>query len=271
MSLYPIIVLPAHAGMVPSNARRRQPGKGAPRARGDGPATTSARLGVDVCSPRTRGWSHPCRLRRSRRHVLPAHAGMVPGTRKVRRLRCGAPRARGDGPPRGRAWRAGAPCSPRTRGWSRPGRRSPMTDQSAPRARGDGPSSSRSRRKWRKCSPRTRGWSSAHERWARPRGVLPAHAGMVPRHPRHHTRRQRAPRARGDGPGSSSACSGSWQCSPRTRGWSRALQCLNESAGVLPAHAGMDPRPRRTPRLAAGAPRAREDGPDQPSCRGQAT
>src|SRR5690606_2474563 len=98
MSLYPIIVLPAHAGMVPSNARRRQPGKGAPRARGDGPATTSARLGVDVGSPRTRGWSRERAKFADYGAVLPAHAGMVPlaAERGARAPR--APRARGDGP-----------------------------------------------------------------------------------------------------------------------------------------------------------------------------
>ena len=112
-------VLPAHAGMVPTRTEIPD----------DRPE----------CSPRTRGWSLLVAVEAEVAEVLPAHAGMVLRPRAMGAAAGGAPRARGDGPSPPTASHPKATCSPRTRGWSRPGRRSPMTDQSAPRARGDGP------------------------------------------------------------------------------------------------------------------------------------
>ena len=50
-------LLPAHAGMVPTISVTGTLTDAAPRARGDGPAQTRARIQGVGCSPRTRGWS----------------------------------------------------------------------------------------------------------------------------------------------------------------------------------------------------------------------
>ena len=71
-------VLPAHAGMVPKQPKRRESTTRAPRARGDGPANPLSGTGGF--------W------------VLPAHAGMVPVRGSCPRRISRAPRARGDGP-----------------------------------------------------------------------------------------------------------------------------------------------------------------------------
>ena len=195
-----VSVLPAHAGMVPAGAHPPSRGRGAPRARGDGPETNAIVTFELRCSPRTRGWSLGDLAGHLMTSVLPAHAGMVPRTRSTRRWARRAPRARGDGPIRTPSAAPGRRCSPRTRGWShhladlvREGRVLPAHAgmvpppswrrsgrSSAPRARGDGPPRCVTASSNKACSPRTRGWSPAVR--ARPGAapVLPAHAGMVP-------------------------------------------------------------------------------------------
>ncbi|SHK39378.1 hypothetical protein SAMN05421803_11916 [Nocardiopsis flavescens] len=112
------VLLPAHAGMVPSWRVHCWSQYPAPRARGDGPGLRFTVYCWRVCSPRTRGWSRGIRGGEERKALLPAHAGMVPATSAGRRRWPSAPRARGDGP-RGLTDSADdLDCSPRTRGWS---------------------------------------------------------------------------------------------------------------------------------------------------------
>ena len=91
-------MLPAHAGMVPAADRHVSIHVGAPRARGDGPASRACRAYSHACSPRTRGWSPQLARELHQPPVLPAHAGMVPVIRPCTCCACCAPRARGDGP-----------------------------------------------------------------------------------------------------------------------------------------------------------------------------
>ena len=196
-------LLPAHAGMVPARqARLPRPGP-APRARGDGPEAAIRTPAMTTCSPRTRGWSPAHQQEVIAAHLLPAHAGMVPGQRPYRPGGRSAPRARGDGPVAPSRRCRSASCSPRTRGWSQggAGRRQelallpahagmvPCADpprrpqRPAPRARGDGPLSRRPTTPPADCSPRTRGWSRPSESARRGSLLLPAHAGMIPSGP----------------------------------------------------------------------------------------
>src|SRR5207248_595780 len=113
-----VMLLPAYAGMVPTrNSAVWSPGA-APRVRGDGPVRGGASGPGGACSPRTRGWSPPtapnpslgnCAPRTrgwsqpqpggdGRGGLLPAYAGMVPGTGSRYRRPHPAPRVRGDGP-----------------------------------------------------------------------------------------------------------------------------------------------------------------------------
>ncbi|SEE60838.1 hypothetical protein SAMN05428939_8119 [Streptomyces sp. TLI_105] len=172
-------LLPAHAGMVPRCASPAGPTCSAPRARGDGPQRdTRRRLGVfcsrargdgpgmqaalvgfPACSSRTRGWSPPARPRAARLLLLPAHAGMVPSSRRMTGVPAAAPRARGDGPNLVVICGPRLSCSPHMRGWSYalpclsvqkallPAHAgivprlwpTPSPTSSAPRARGGGP------------------------------------------------------------------------------------------------------------------------------------
>ncbi len=276
-----LTVLPAHAGMVPGKPRCLGVRGRAPRARGDGPLHGGVDAPPTRCSPRTRGWSQPSQPGAHHGQVLPAHAGMVPAPPPALHDVPGAPRARGDGPhghPRNGPPRT---CSPRTRGWSLPSvpgrlsgqvlpahagmvpsdRGNPTRPVSAPRARGDGPQGRATESLSLRCSPRTRGWSPALGPVHGLEHVLPAHAGMVPPWPPRHPARAGAPRARGDGPHRLGMSASADRCSPRTRGWSRHVPQAAVLAQVLPAHAGMVPRPPSTKPPARCAPRARGDGP----------
>ncbi len=245
------------------------------------PGGRSPRASPSGCSPRTRGWSPAGHHSASGSYLLPAHAGMVPSPAPSGALRTAAPRARGDGPEGAGPDGQGIDCSPRTRGWSPRRRvtgpgcgllpahagmvppcrttRGPPT--TAPRARGDGPGTPYPRAKDAVCSPRTRGWSRPHGRHPHPDPLLPAHAGMAPRHSRFMPHPGPAPRARGDGPVPTAVSSASSSCSPRTRGWSRRDEQQPGVTGLLPAHAGMVPSGSSSSRGPRPAPRARGDGP----------
>ncbi len=195
-------VVPAHAGVVPPTGRSSSAWGCGPRARGGGPAGKNLLVRGAPWSPRTRGWSLQDRASYDCDRVVPAHAGVVLcATSGTARPLCG-PRARGGGPgppppqPSAPLW------SPRTRGWSRGaghrrvgvgvvpahagvvpggcGARARLAG--GPRARGGGPHSAipiRTRELW---SPRTRGWSPGCPHGWPPAQVVPAHAGVVPRH-----------------------------------------------------------------------------------------
>ncbi len=274
-------VLPARAGMVRGWSRCCRTWCRAPRSRGDGPASAVAFTARFTCSPLARGWSRCLLLRDPRQSVLPARAGMVPGSTHWLAALPRAPRSRGDGPVSVNTGGGGSKCSPLARGWSQrdrepvplervlparagmvpsvPAARRPS--HRAPRSRGDGPGlcSPHSCRQW--CSPLARGWSRL-ARHARDRElVLPARAGMVPSCGRTCRRGTGAPRSRGDGPLSESVSSFRGECSPLARGWSRGGvgEVLHEP--VLPARAGMVPSSSPPTPPSPCAPRSRGDGP----------
>ncbi len=116
-----------------------------------------------------------------------------------------------------------------------------QVNKCAPRARGDGPLLPDVKERLLECSPRPRGWSVSPGGNRRKRSVLPAPAGMVRARQRRSRTAGRAPRARGDGPGSCTGTATAAWCSPRPRGWSGR----SAPAGT---------------RLSS-APRARGDGP----------
>ena len=71
-------LLPAHAGVVPARTTPASTARPAPRARGGGPVIDSNAPLTRDCSPRTRGWSQLDAVADLDRHLLPAHAGVVP-------------------------------------------------------------------------------------------------------------------------------------------------------------------------------------------------
>ena len=201
--------------------RARSTGLRVPRARGDGPYTSSNGDLPYRCSPRTRGWtadmcwslSTRCRVPRARGDgpldwtglhglpgVFPAHAGMDRLEGNHCRDWCRVPRARGDGPCLGSETTPGRSVFPAHAGMDR-------------------------------LDPPRRAVNGC---------VFPAHAGMDRCPGCSPPSLPRVPRARGDGPYSFHSTPLLTRCSPRTRGWTDMADGDAYLRLVVPAHAGMD-------------------------------
>ena len=176
-------------------------GHGFPRASGDGPACHPRQAHQPAFPPRERGWSLEQVVRLGPRHVSPARAGMVPGSKLDVVVRCGFPRASGDGPSRYTCSSTLTPFPPRERGWSVGERMNPQVSGvsparagmvpfkcqkqtpvfSFPRASGDGPNTEGRALRTAAFPPRERGWSLCGPIRGSCGVVSPARAGMVPR------------------------------------------------------------------------------------------
>ncbi len=73
------VVVPAHAGVVPTRNSVSVTTACGPRARGGGPDALGLEVPKSEWSPRTRGWSVEWMADKARETVVPAHAGVVPG------------------------------------------------------------------------------------------------------------------------------------------------------------------------------------------------
>ena len=238
-----------------------------PRTRGDGPAKSLARVLSSVASPHTRGWTP---LRTSgimSGSGFPAHAGMDPRADRPAGALHGLPRTRGDGPQIGLFDSRVGMASPHTRGWTRllrqrgagtggfpahagmdPRRLYPSTrSPGLPRTRGDGPVILWMTVTPEQASPHTRGWTRLSGEQGAEAGGFPAHAGMDPHRVRYSVAAMRLPRTRGDGPALRRTSADTSTASPHTRGWTRLDPRPHVVENGFPAHAGMDPRPRRRP------------------------
>ena len=131
-----------------------------------------------------------------------------------------------------------------------------------PRTRGDGPCPEAARVTGNKVSPHTRGWTPGMAGAPGPRGGFPAHAGMDPRYMESLASCTGFPRTRGDGPWYFKWPEDADMVSPHTRGWTPHADQAVERLRGFPAHAGMDPSPRRRSRPTKRFPRTRGDGPD---------
>ena len=109
---------PAHAGMVPTTARRPGARERFPRTRGDGPYYGRILVECTSVPPHTRGWSHGRPQCGPQQCGSPAHAGMVPSLSLNRRTFHRFPRTRGDGPETTDLSTYAKAVPPHTRGWS---------------------------------------------------------------------------------------------------------------------------------------------------------
>ena len=252
-----------------------------PRARGDGPGRPGFWTETKPDSPRSRGWTRVMTAWLTAAYGFPALAGMDPARPPVRHSEYRIPRARGDGPFSVREWSDTSRDSPRSRGWTRPGRpdrhgragfpalagmdrevsMTVVIRNGIPRARGDGPNNRLTALLEAQDSPRSRGWTVADLQRLPARDGFPALAGMD--RPRRGVvgRGDRIPRARGDGPEAPRPAPVPARDSPRSRGWTRFVPRAPEPAQGFPALAGMDLT--ETPRggVVGRIPRARGDGP----------
>ncbi len=167
------VVVPARAGLAPSEFSSSSSSPCGPRACGVGPAVVWHTTEGTSWSPRVRGWPPTAPAVAAAGPVVPARAGLAPIAFNSAAAWPGGPRACGVGPPRARH-----PCPRRTCG---------------PRACGVGPKwipAGRGRPPW---SPRVRGWSPGSSPSSPSHGVVPAHAGLsrevaeAVRRPRHTT------------------------------------------------------------------------------------
>ena len=230
-----------------------------PRARGDVPTPTPARVNPKPFSPRTRGCSAGYCCCGYCCPVFPAHAGMFRTKPTGGYGQHSFPRARGDVPSKKVYLTVEQVFSPRTRGCSlclrsygAPAAVFPahagmfplfhtvksLTNR-FPRARGDVPTRITSGLVRRMFSPRTRGCSHHAKPCPLLRLVFPAHAGMFRSMKFSISSRYCFPRARGDVPPRGQNFGLLKPFSPRTRGCSAAKTRLGNGNSVFPAHAGM--------------------------------
>ena len=274
-------VVPAHAGVFRASCRGPTRRCRRPRARGGVPVIEALNREQQRSSPRTRGCSPMRPASAVSVAVVPAHAGVFPRPGHRRRTAARRPRARGGVPYRSALRGVVRESSPRTRGCSphrvlgvvphgvvpahagvfrtAPDGTPSLTCR--PRARGGVPATFRRLSSALTSSPRTRGCSAARRRPALPHPVVPAHAGVFPRYPRHPQAHRSRPRARGVFPtpavrtrcmpsrprahggvpaGAGSSVVPGWS-SPRTRGCSVRAHVTGQRIPVVPAHAGVFP------------------------------
>ena len=181
------------------------------------------------------------RTSRSAARTAPPHTrGWTPERRAGARTLHGSPAHAGMDPACGSAWR--------TRGW-------------LPRTRGDGPGGDGHILVTSGAPPHTRGWTRRRPSTrSSPRGS-PAHAGMNPGFPTAPRFVTRLPRTRGDGPYRVMLKNRARLAPPHTRGWTFPRRPRPSDVPGSPAHAGMDPTPRRRARGTSRLPRTRGDGP----------
>ena len=133
----------------------------------------------------------------------------------------------------------------------------PCTGTSRPRARGGVPTSVPSGSSRSPSSPRTRGCSTGQSPWVGSMLVVPAHAGVFPTVTGTIVREPGRPRARGGVPRWNGKTYWTVKSSPRTRGCSLVGVTIPDLQLVVPAHAGVFPRPGHPPGAYDGRPRAR--------------
>ena len=139
----------------------------------------------------------------------------------------------------------------------RPGRR----ERSVPRPRGDGPNNADWAWAPTPRSPPARGWPAFGRAGWDDGAAFPARAGMA-RSAGCATRAMASvPRPRGDGPSANSRRDPrSWR-SPPARGWPATGRGRRRRRAAFPARAGMAADAPTRPRIRAGVPRPRGDGP----------
>ncbi len=214
------MVLPAQAGVAPRPGRRRTCRRRAPRSGGGGPLIAPGALSTAGCSPLRRGWPLRCPAVRGGSRVLPAQAGVAPGTCRTSPNGSRAPCSGGGGPYVVRRDHDLGQCSPLRRGWPQgharhqrartvlpaqagvaPGGRTAVPGRRcAPRSGGGGPVAATCRSDSAWCSPLRRGWPLGRRLRRSSSTVLPAQAGVAPRRARRRRTPPSAPRSGGGGP-----------------------------------------------------------------------
>ena len=180
---WPLSILPVFAGMVLDAAYVHARSLNSPRIRGDGPPAAEGAIKAEEFSPYSRGWSHRCRERSPRQHILPVFAGMVPPSSSLGGADGYSPRIRGDGPIRRCYGLFDLRFSPYSRGWSPVSTCSGGFPRILPVFAGMVRSKPPPCRSLMRFSPYSRGWSLGRLFRGYVSTILPVFAGMVPASP----------------------------------------------------------------------------------------
>ena len=269
-------VLPARAGVLPTAPAPSTREPSPPRASGGASAGPHCPSAVAPSSPRERGCFRRPTRRPNHLTVLPARAGVLPGSRCRCRQRPSPPRASGGASLGCALATAGPVSSPRERGCFLgraavlghpvvlPARAAVLPPQwrpswltrRPPRASGGASIGQAGLLVALKSSPRERGCFRNGQHGPMPCGVLPARAGVLPTLRHIMATARSPPRASG---GASRVCArpqGLHASSPRERGCFLQRDVSRSHSHVLPARAGVLPSMAQWPSLKSGPPRA---------------
>ena len=195
-------VVPARAGVIPDIATALVVNASRPRASGGHPVNSATSVTLSASSPRERGSSRPGVRSVHGAAVVPARAGVIPSSTSSSPPPTCRPRASGGHPSPSVASSTSPPSSPRERGSSvadraqqpaqgvvparagviRPPSWRPRRPLGRPRASGGHPVPGENLTIPAWSSPRERGSSSGRPSLPRSDHVVPARAGVIPRH-----------------------------------------------------------------------------------------
>ncbi len=256
-----LAVVPARAGLFPEPIQPDRQRCSGPRACGAVPVSHAKWALFDWWSPRVRGCSRVHVQQPVGGLVVPARAGLFPGQRVLRGSGVRGPRACGAVPQNVQSAVVGSAWSPRVRGCSPIGLRVDQALVVVPARAGLFPTAPRRcqppERGPRACgavpgqagagelsgwwSPRVRGCSRYIARAREADGVVPARAGLFPRHRASDRRPLGGPRACGAVPLHMPTLVTRLSWSPRVRGCSHGPKHGGSTAQVVPARAGLFP------------------------------
>ena len=244
-SLFMARLIPAHAGKTVEGVLDEPEGRAHPRSRGENVAGDYVLVDEPGSSPLTRG-----KLRATHRvgrvpGLIPAHAGKTTTARQL------AKRAGGSSP----LTRGKRVCRVATR---RPGGLIPAHagktkgkaivsfDAGAhPRSRGENLKFLVSATTETGSSPLTRGKRPQSSRAERPCGLIPAHAGKTSKDVIGSPVLRAHPRSRGENVLAAPMIVLIWGSSPLTRGKRSICAIAIARCGLIPAHAGKTPKPKK--------------------------
>ena len=228
-----------------------------PRSRGENVdqfAATPVKMGS---SPLTRGKHRPSRALRSRRRLIPAHAGKTPIPAVDTRTTEAHPRSRGENQGFVTSAVTWMGSSPLTRGKRSYWARRPRSLWAHPRSRGENEALAASDATDKGSSPLTRGKPRGAGLGCAGPGLIPAHAGKTPEWTLVFLGLRAHPRSRGENSPHTSVRVTWPGSSPLTRGKHKPLGRVLKALGLIPAHAGKTRRHQTDGILDTAHPRSR--------------
>ncbi len=250
-------LIPAHAGSTLACTRSRCSRRAHPRSRGVDSASLPIMAARSGSSPLTRGRHHDGRPGRGGLGLIPAHAGSTSQHSPATASQAAHPRSRGVDCPRVRSRRVRRGSSPLTRGRRRCSCHSQRLHRLIPAHAGSTCWRCGGRRAGT-AHPRSRGVDDATAGAAVLAGrLIPAHAGSTHPPPAPGQEAGAHPRSRGVDRRPTMRKRRPMGSSPLTRGRQVLASAADDSAGLIPAHAGSTSATRSPTTPTPAHPRSR--------------